>query len=75
MNDEKEVLELANYIRTLVPPGVTNGLAVKAFALLLAEAVYQMDKDGGIVFASAEGLLKARFGMLKTGLLKIQEEE
>ena len=42
---DKETIELVNYIRTLIPPGVSQKQAITSFAVLLADAVYQIDKE------------------------------
>ena len=60
---EKEVYELADYMKTLVPPGVTKGLALKAFAILFADAVFQMDKNKGTIFDAAKGLFECYYDL------------
>ena len=62
-NKEKEVYELANNIKTLIPPGVTKGLAIKVFAILFADAVFQMDKEKGNVFDAAKGLFECYYDL------------
>ena len=62
---DKETIELVNYIRTLIPPGVSQKQAITSFAVLLADAVYQIDKEKCTVYTAAIGYLETCYKMMQ----------
>ena len=66
---DKDTLELINHLRSNVPSNVTRGLAVKAFAFLFADAIYQMDKEKSTTFDAAEKLFETIYEGMQKGKL------